>query len=76
MPSMNDADEANPPDPQLPVAPSTPLLPQPEPPPATARQTRSGRVIKNTPCYDQSVSLRDQGIVAWELLLDQDEQED
>ena len=76
MPSMNDADEANPPDPQLPVAPSTPLLPQPERPPSTARQTRSGRVNKNTPRYDQSVSLRDQGIVAWELLLDQDEHED
>ena len=40
------------------------------------RQTRSGWIIKNTPRYDQSMSLRDQGIVAWELLIDQDEQED
>ena len=55
---------------------ATAPLPQQETPAATARQTRSGRIIRNTPRYDQSVSLRDQGIVAWELLIDQDEQED
>ena len=47
----------------------------PDVPAAAARQTRSGRVIKNTSRYDQSMSLRDQGIVAWEVLIDQDEQE-
>ena len=47
----------------------------PDVPVAAARQTRSGRVIKNTSRYDQSMSLRDQGIVAWEVLIDQDEQE-
>ena len=51
-------------------------LQQPETPLATAHQTRSGRIIKNTPRYDQSMSLRDQGIVAWEHLIHQDEQED
>ena len=62
--------------PEQPEAPSEtiPVL-QPGPPVGTARQTRSGRVIKNTPRYSQSMSLRDQGIVAWELLIDQDEQE-
>ena len=44
-------------------------------PAATTRQTRSGLVIKNTSCYDQSMSLREQEIVAWEILIDQDEQE-
>ena len=58
-----------------PAAPATTPVPQQEPPPATTRQTRSGRVIKNTTRYDQSMALRDQGIVAWELLIDQDEQE-
>ena len=46
-----------------------------EPPIPTARQTRSGRTIRNTPCYEQSVAQRDQGLVAWEVLLDQDEHE-
>ena len=59
--------------PTVPVA-TTPLQP-PETPVAMARQTRSGWVIKNTSRYLQSMSLRDQGIVAWELLIDQDEQE-
>ena len=60
--------------PQQPAFPAADIpLQQPETPLATARQTRSGRIIKNTPCYDQSMSLRNQGIVAWELLIDQDE---
>ena len=46
-----------------------------QPEPASARQTRSGRTIRNTPRYEQSVAQRDQGLVAWEVLLDQDEQE-
>ena len=37
---------------------------------------RSGRVVHNTTCYKQSISQRNQGLVAWEILLDQDEQED
>ena len=59
-----------------PAAPAATSVPQQEPPPASACQIRSGRVIKNTPRYDRSIALRDQGIVAWELLIDQDEQED
>ena len=39
-------------------------------------QTRSGRVVTNTPRYDQSVRQRNQGLVAWEVLVDQDERED
>ena len=39
-------------------------------------QTCSRRVLKSTPRYEQSVSQCSQGLVAWELLLDQDEQED
>ena len=57
-----------------------PAAPLPEPPPEqaapTVRQTRSGRTVKNTPRYDQSVNQREQGLVAWEVLLDQDDQED
>ena len=41
-----------------------------------ARQTRSGRIIRNTPCYDQSINQRNQGLVAWKVLLDQDDRED
>ena len=41
-----------------------------------ARQTCSGRVVRNTPRYDQSVSQCNQGLVAWEVLLDQDNRED
>ena len=76
VPSATDADEQHT-TPLQPVIPAAAIpLQQPETPVATACQTRSGRVIKNTPRYDQSMSLRDQGIVAWELLIDQDEQED
>ena len=76
-PLAPDEEERSLTNPQQPVAPAaTAPLPQQETPAATARQTRSGRVIKNTPRYNQSISLRDQGIVAWELLIDQDEQED
>ena len=49
--------------------------PQPEQPIPAARQTRSGRVVHNTSRYEQSISQRNQGLVAWEILLDQDEQE-
>ena len=77
MPLTTDVDEHNQTAPQQPVIPTLAIpLQQPETPAATARQTRSDWVIRNTPCYDQSMSLCDQGIVAWELHIDQDEQED
>ena len=41
-----------------------------------ARQTRSGRIVRNTPRYNQSISQRNQGLVAWEVLLDHDDRED
>ena len=56
-----------------PTAPEEP--PVAEPPTPASRQTRSGRTIRNTPRYEQSVTQREQGLVAWEVLLDQDEQE-
>ena len=49
---------------------------QPAQPVPFARQTRSGRIVRNTQRYEQSMSQRDQGLVAWEVLLDQDERED
>ena len=57
-----------------------PAPPSPCPQPAqtipAAHRTRSGRVIHNTPRYEQSASQRNQGLVAWEVLLDQDDRED
>ena len=50
-------------------------LPQAEQPVPAARQTRSGRVVCNTSRYEQSISQRNQGLIAWEVLVDQDEQE-
>ena len=41
-----------------------------------ARWTRSGRIVRNTPRYKQSINQHDQGLVAWEVLLDQDDRED
>ena len=46
-----------------------------EQPGPVARQTCSGRVVHNTPQYKQSVTQRSQALVAWEVLLDLDEQE-
>ena len=37
--------------------------------PTPARQTRSGRVVRNTACYDQSVDQRNQGLIAWEIMI-------
>ena len=53
-------------------------MPQPQPaqPLPAAQQTCSGRVIQNTPRYEQSISQRIQALVAWEVLLDQDDWED
>ena len=55
---------------------ATPPAPEQTPPPSAACQTRSGRVITNTSCYNQSITQRSQGLVAWEVLIDQDERED
>ena len=64
-PLATDADEQQT-TPQQPVIPEAAIpLQQPETSVAMTRQMRSGRVIKNTPRYDQSMSLCDQGIVAW-----------
>ena len=43
---------------------------------SAVRQTRSGRVVTNTSRYNQSISQRSQGLVAWEVLVDQDDTED
>ena len=40
------------------------------------RQTRSGRVVRNTACYSEGLTQWEQGIVAWEVLISQDETED
>ena len=41
-----------------------------------SHQTHSSRIIRNIPRYDQSINQRNQGLVAWEVLLDQDDRED
>ena len=58
------------------------LLPSvPDIPPALPEEnqpttmTRSGRAIHPMARYQQSLAQREQGIVAWEILVDQDEQE-
>ena len=78
VPSGNDDDELNHLTPPQPIDQMTPQSTQPHPELSTTAicQTRSGRVIQNTPCYEQSISQCSQGLVAWELLLDQDKQED
>ena len=65
-------------DPLIPAAPPLPTLPEPAQTPQTsaACQTCSGRVITNTSLHDQSVTQRSQGLMAWEVLLDQDKRED
>ena len=63
---------------QAPVPPQLPTqqAPAQAPQDSTIRRTRSGWVVTNTPRYDQSVRQRNQGLVAWEVLVDQDERED
>ena len=69
---------ANEPEDLSPVHHPAPLLPGPQPAQAipNARQTHSGRVVRNTPCYEPSVNQHNQGLVACEVLLDQDNRED
>ena len=78
IPADNDDGAANAADPPLPAPQPVPSPPAPEqmPPPIAARQTRRGRVITNTSRYNQSVTQRSQGLVAWEVLMDQDKRED
>ena len=78
---MEPFNEANDYTAQLPPAVTVPPMAHEEQQPIAgpsmpaARQTRSGRTVRNTPRYEQSVTQREQGLVAWEVLLDQDEQE-
>ena len=69
---------ANQPQDQPPVHQQAPLLPDPQPAQVipTAHQTRSCRIVRNTPRYEQSMDQRNQGLIAWEVLLDQDNRED
>ena len=62
----------------LPVAQAPPTQQAPEQAPqnSTVRQTRRGRVVTNTSRYNQSMSQMSQGLVAWEVLFDQDDRED
>ena len=78
IPAVDNDNEMDLPTQLLPAHQTAPQLPQPQPeqPLPAACQTRSGRVICNTPCYEQSISQRSQGLVAWEVLLDEDEKED
>ena len=50
--------------------------PQPAPSVPTASQTRSSRIVRNTPRYEQSMYQWNQGLVAWEVLLNQEDTED
>ena len=78
IPAVDNDNETDLPTQPLLAHQTAPQLPQPQPeqPLPAARQTHSGRFICNTPRYEQSISQRSQGLVAWEDLLDQDEQED
>ena len=57
-------------------APPTQHLPEQGPQNNAVCQTRSRRVVTNTSRYNQSIMQRSQGLVAWEVLVDQDERED
>ena len=65
-------------EPLMPVAqaPPTQLAPEQAPQNSTVQQTYSGRVVTNTSRYNQSMTQRSQGLVAWQGLVDQDERED
>ena len=65
-------------EPPTPASPAPPphQAPTQAPQNSAVRQTCSGRVVTNTPRYDQSMTQRSQGLVAWEVLVDQDERED
>ncbi|KAL7564555.1 hypothetical protein ACA910_013956 [Epithemia clementina (nom. ined.)] len=61
------------------VAQEAPPEPEPAPEPAPhplKRTTRSGRVVQPTERYREGWEQRQQGLVAWEVLVDQDDSED
>jgi hypothetical protein len=62
---------------QQPLHVVPPVLPQQAPPqvpvPPPARVTRSGRVVKDSARYTQSVQQREENLVAWEVLTDNDD---
>ncbi|KAL7575399.1 hypothetical protein ACA910_007307 [Epithemia clementina (nom. ined.)] len=66
--------EGAPPPLEQPLQPPAPL-PPPEPNPFV-RTTQSGRVVCPTERYTQGLEQRHQGLVAWEVLVDQDDSED
>ncbi|KAL7561622.1 hypothetical protein ACA910_001490 [Epithemia clementina (nom. ined.)] len=51
-------------------------LQPPEAPNLAQRTTRSGRIVKPTERYREGLEQRQQGLVAWEVLVDQDDSED
>jgi hypothetical protein len=60
----------------LPTVPQAQVRQAPPPtayPSSPARVTRSGRVVKDSTRYTQSVKQRDQNLVAWEVLTDNDD---
>ena len=65
-------------EPPMPVPPAQPTQQAPTQTPqnSAVRQTHSGRVVTNTPRYDQSMTQWSQGLMSWEVLVDQDERED
>ena len=65
-------------EPPMPVAQAPPNQQATEQSPQNSSicQTRSGRVVVNTSRYNQSLTQRSQGLVALEVLVDQDERED
>ena len=76
-PITNQDNEDSAPDveaPTMPVAQAQPTQQAPEQTPqnSTVGQTHSGRVVMNTSRYNQSMTQRSQGLVAWEVLVDQD----
>ena len=80
QPILNlDTDDIVPADAESPTpvstAPPTQPVPAQAPQDSAVRQTHSGRVVTNTPRYDQSIMQGSQGLVAWEVLMDQDESE-
>ena len=66
----NDNAIVNAADPLIPDSPPLPPQPVPAQTPqaSSSRQMCSGRVITNTSRYDQSVTQRNQGLIAWEVL--------
>jgi hypothetical protein len=68
------APPADEPSPALPI-PDEVLSSDPPPaPPLPHRTTRSGRIVRDTQRYTEGMQLRNMDLVAWEVLLGQDDQ--